>query len=237
MSKVFRAWDVDQVWLFPASVQDFVPPGHMAHLIRETVREGLDLTAILAVRRGAGLSALPPGDDDGAAAVCLLPGDLLVAADRAGLRGAGRLHGGDGDAAAGLPDDQRVSPAASGGAERVCSCRCCGCASKAGLVKLGPRGARRHQDEGERLEAQGDELRPDEGGRGGARRRGRGMARSRRLRRTPAEDASTARTGAATSCPTGSPTKQRRLAKIREAKAALEAEAQAAARRPRRGRG
>src|SRR2546429_8289527 len=35
------------VWLFPASVQDFVPPGHIAHLIRETVREGLDLKAIL----------------------------------------------------------------------------------------------------------------------------------------------------------------------------------------------
>ena len=48
MSKVFRAWDVDEVWLFPASVQDFVPPGHIAHLIRETVREGLDLRAILA---------------------------------------------------------------------------------------------------------------------------------------------------------------------------------------------
>src|SRR5580704_8534957 len=47
MSKVFRAWDVDEVWLFPASVQDFVPPGHIAHLIRETVREGLDLRAIL----------------------------------------------------------------------------------------------------------------------------------------------------------------------------------------------
>src|SRR6266481_1813279 len=47
MSKVFRAWDVDEVWLFPASVQDFVPHGHIAHLIRETVREGLDLRAIL----------------------------------------------------------------------------------------------------------------------------------------------------------------------------------------------
>ena len=47
MSKVFRQWDVDQVWLFPASVQDFVPAKHIAHLVRETVREGLDLRAIL----------------------------------------------------------------------------------------------------------------------------------------------------------------------------------------------
>ena len=41
--------------------------------------------------------------------------------------------------------------------------------------------------------------------------------------------ASTAATGAATSCRIGWPTKERRLAKIREAKAALEAEAQTAA--------
>jgi transposase len=48
MSKTFRAWDVDQVWLLPASVHDFVPPGHPAHLVRELVRSELDLTAIVA---------------------------------------------------------------------------------------------------------------------------------------------------------------------------------------------
>jgi transposase len=47
MSKIFRAWDVDQVWLLPPSVHDFVPPGHPAHLVRELVREELDLAAIL----------------------------------------------------------------------------------------------------------------------------------------------------------------------------------------------
>jgi transposase len=47
MSKTFRAWDVDQVWLLPPSVHDFVPPGHPAHLVRELVREELDLAAIL----------------------------------------------------------------------------------------------------------------------------------------------------------------------------------------------
>jgi transposase len=46
MSKTFRAWDVDQEWLLPASVHDFVPAGHLAHFVRETVREGLDLSAI-----------------------------------------------------------------------------------------------------------------------------------------------------------------------------------------------
>jgi len=48
MSKTFRAWDVDQVWLLPASVHDFVPAGHPAHLRREPVRAELGLTAILA---------------------------------------------------------------------------------------------------------------------------------------------------------------------------------------------
>jgi transposase len=48
MSKTFRAWDVDQVWLLPASVHDFVPAGHPAHLVRELVREELDLSAIVA---------------------------------------------------------------------------------------------------------------------------------------------------------------------------------------------
>jgi transposase len=48
MSKTFRAWDVDQVWLLPPSVHDFVPAGHAAHLVRELVRTELDLTAIVA---------------------------------------------------------------------------------------------------------------------------------------------------------------------------------------------
>ena len=47
MSKSFRPWKVDEVWLLPASIQDFVPPGHPAHLIRDIVREELDLSAIL----------------------------------------------------------------------------------------------------------------------------------------------------------------------------------------------
>lgn len=48
MGKTFRAWDVDQVWLLPPSVHDFVPPGHPAHLVRELVRTELDLSAIVA---------------------------------------------------------------------------------------------------------------------------------------------------------------------------------------------
>src|SRR5919107_4365457 len=48
MVKTFRPWDVDQSWLLPPSVHDLVPPDHLAHFVRDTVREALDLTAILA---------------------------------------------------------------------------------------------------------------------------------------------------------------------------------------------
>jgi transposase len=47
MSKTFRSWDVDQSWLLPPSVHEFVPVGHPAHFVRDTVREVLDLSAIV----------------------------------------------------------------------------------------------------------------------------------------------------------------------------------------------
>ena len=47
MTKSFRAWRVDEVWLLPPSVQEFVPEGHPAHLVRGIVAEELDLSAIL----------------------------------------------------------------------------------------------------------------------------------------------------------------------------------------------
>ena len=49
MSKTFRPWAVDDIWLLPPSVQDFVPAGHAAHLVRDLVRDELDLSAILSV--------------------------------------------------------------------------------------------------------------------------------------------------------------------------------------------
>jgi transposase len=47
MSKSFRPWDVDQGWLLPPSLHEFVPADHIAHFVRDTVREGLDLSAVL----------------------------------------------------------------------------------------------------------------------------------------------------------------------------------------------
>ena len=49
MKKTFRPWQVDQSLLLPPSVHEFVPPGHPAHFVRDLVRDQLDLSAILEV--------------------------------------------------------------------------------------------------------------------------------------------------------------------------------------------
>jgi transposase len=46
MAKTFRDWDLEQLMMFPPSVKDFVPRGHVAHFVRNTVVEALDLSAI-----------------------------------------------------------------------------------------------------------------------------------------------------------------------------------------------
>ena len=48
MGKTYREWNVEQSWLLPPAVMDFVPADHIAHFIRDTVREELDLSEILA---------------------------------------------------------------------------------------------------------------------------------------------------------------------------------------------
>jgi transposase len=48
MSKSFRDWHFDQELLLPPSVQDFVPEGHLARFVVGLVRDELDLSAIYA---------------------------------------------------------------------------------------------------------------------------------------------------------------------------------------------
>src|ERR1700758_3055883 len=161
MSKVFRPWDVEEVWLFPASVQDFVPPGHTAHLIRETVREGLDLKAILSqYDEDRGYPPYHPG----------MMTALLLYAYSQGIYSSRRIDRAchervDFMAVTGLshPDFRTISEfrkrhlkALSGLFVQVL-----GLCRKAGLVKLGHVAPRRDQDQGECLQAQSDELRPD----------------------------------------------------------------------------
>ena len=47
MKKTFRPWRVEQGLLLPPSVHDFVPADHAAHFVRDLVREDLDLSAIV----------------------------------------------------------------------------------------------------------------------------------------------------------------------------------------------
>jgi transposase len=60
MSKYFRSWKIDEGQLLPPSVEDYVPKGHLSRLIVTLVRESLDLSAIVASYR-SGLGQ-PPFD-------------------------------------------------------------------------------------------------------------------------------------------------------------------------------
>jgi transposase len=52
MSKTFRDWSLDQALLLPPSVHDFVPPEHLSRFVIALVTEEFDLTAILARYKG-----------------------------------------------------------------------------------------------------------------------------------------------------------------------------------------
>ncbi|QIG97780.1 transposase [Bradyrhizobium sp. 6(2017)] len=60
MSKYFRPWNIDQTLLLPPNVQDFVPKGHVSRFMVDLVRESLDLREIM----GSYVSGLgqPPFD-------------------------------------------------------------------------------------------------------------------------------------------------------------------------------
>jgi transposase len=60
MSKDFRFWEIDEVQLLPPSVQDYVPKDHLSRLIVALVREELDLSAIVGSYRS--VLGQPPFD-------------------------------------------------------------------------------------------------------------------------------------------------------------------------------
>lgn len=60
MSKKFREWTVDQVYLFPPRVSEFVPAGHVAHFVRDFVRDELDLRKITKAYDREGAPAFHP---------------------------------------------------------------------------------------------------------------------------------------------------------------------------------
>ena len=67
---MFRLRKTKEVWLLPASVADFVPAGHPAHLVRNLVSEEPDLSAIMGTYTEVkGYPPYHPASDGGAPAV------------------------------------------------------------------------------------------------------------------------------------------------------------------------
>lgn len=61
MSKEFRAWKIDEIQLLPPSVQDYVPKDHLSRLIVSLVRDSLDLSEIVrSYRSGLGQPPFDP---------------------------------------------------------------------------------------------------------------------------------------------------------------------------------
>jgi hypothetical protein len=85
VSKRFRTCDLDQVFLLPPALQDWLPEEHLSRFIAD-VTDQLDLSEILAVyarKDGRGMAAYHPAMMVRVFAVRLLPGGGEFAQDRA----------------------------------------------------------------------------------------------------------------------------------------------------------
>ena len=164
MPTTFRPYQPDQGLLLPSDLRDWLPAGHLAHHVSDLV-DGLDLTAFLRAvlgRRSAQVAVRAADDGEGS--------DLRVRDGVFSSRGLAREAGGgrglSGSGSGELsepPDDLRVSAASSWGFQAV--------VRGSGAVGGGDRRGelrqvvdRRDEGSGERLQAQGDELRADAGG-------------------------------------------------------------------------
>jgi transposase len=228
MSKTFRDWEPDQVWLLPPSLQDLVPAGHVAHFVRDTVRSGLELNEIMAgyaEERG-----YPPYHPGMMVALLLYAYSQGVYSSRRIARGCEERF--DFAAVTGMqrPDFRTISDFRKRHGEAlkglfVQVLRLC---REAGLVKLGHVAL-----DGTKIKANASKH--------------KAMSYARMVEAEPklaaevaawlkaagqadrAEDRALGAERRGDEMPDWVASKERRLAKIREAKAALEAEAQAAA--------
>ena len=162
MSKTYRPYDPDQQLLLPAALREWLPDDHLAYFISDVVDE-LDLSEITA-RYERESRGGPPYHPRMMVKVLLYGYCVGVASSR---RIAQRLHEDIAFrvlAANNTPDFRTISDFRKDNLEALSGlflqvlalCR------RAGLVKLSSRGVGRHQGEGQRIQAQGDELRSDE---------------------------------------------------------------------------
>ena len=161
MAKTYRPYVPEQDLLLPPSLREWLPEDHLAFFVSDLIDQ-LDLSAITTVYEDEerGLSAVSPGHADEGVGVRLLRRRLFVAEDpaaagrRRGIPRAGRRQ------RTGLSDDRRFSQDAFARLARLLRA---GAApgARTGRAAGRPRGARQQQDESERVEAQGNELRTD----------------------------------------------------------------------------
>jgi transposase len=233
MSKHFRPWKIDDTQLLPPDVQDFVPKQHLARFIVALVRESLDLSEITGTY-GSTLGQ-PPFDPR-------LMTALLLHGYASGIYSSRRIAKACIERVdfmmivAGDPPDfrtisdfrKRHLEALSGLFVQVLKL-----AEKAGLVKLGhvaldgtkiKANASKHKAMSyERMAKREAELKAEVDG---------WLAAAEAA--DAAEDATHGRTRTGDEMPAWTADKQKRIAKIAEARAALEAEAKAAAEQARR---
>jgi transposase len=227
MSKDFRLWKIDEVQLLPPSVQDYVSKDHLSRLIVSLVRETLDLSEIT----GSYTSGLgqPPFDPQLMTALLLHGYASGIYSSRRIARAAGERVDFMMIVAVDPPDFRTISEFRKRHLEALAKLfvQVLKLAEKAGLVKLGhvalvgtkiKANASKHKAMSyERMKKRETELKAEVG---------------RWLEAAGAADAEEDRllgSKRGDEMPDWMADKEKRLEKMREAKAALEAEAKAAA--------
>ena len=200
--KTFKPYTPDQLLLLPPALQDWLPEDHLALFLSDVVDHALDLTPILAAYEtgdGRGQPPYHPALMVKLLVYALLHRQAVLPEDRAGdLRG-GPLPRAGGQPAPRPRQHRRLPPAHLAGPRRAVhpGAR----PLPAGRARQArPRRPRRDEGAGQRLEAQGHELRADGRSRaeaGGGSRRPPRRRRSGSMRR---RTRGTARGSAGTSC-------------------------------------
>ena len=227
MSKDFRPWKIDEVQLLPPSVQDYVPEDHLSRLIVALIREELDLSAI-AGSYGSALGQ-PPFDPRLMTALLLHGYASGIYSSRriakAAVERADFMMIVAGDA----PDFRTISEFRRRHLQALASLfvQVLKLAEKAGLVKLGHVAL-----DGTKIKANASKHKAMSYARMKQREAELAVEVDRWLKAAEAADAEEDKlygSKRGDEMPDWVADKQKRLAKIREAKAELEAEAKAAA--------
>ncbi len=156
MSKTFRAWKIDQPLLLPLAVQDFVAKNHLAHFVLGLVTDELDLVEITVTYSSE--KGQPPFDPRMMTALLLYAycrgiyssrRIALACRERVDFMSIIALDPPDFRTISNFRKRHLKALAIRAGPEAVRESR---------ARQTRACGARRHEDQSERLQAQGDEL-------------------------------------------------------------------------------